>query len=427
MTDHRTLLLDLFNAAVDAVVPQKCLLPHLPDPQTVSGRIVIVGAGKAAAEMALIADQYYGDRASGLVVTRYGHIDPDRQAQHIEVVEASHPVPDAEGEIAARRMLDLVSELQADDLVICLLSGGGSALLSAPAAGLTLADKQAVTTALLRSGATISQINTVRKHLSDIKGGRLALAAAPARMLTLAISDVPHDDVAVIASGPTVPDPTSFADARALMVKFNISGPETVVDHLAAAVNETAKPGDPAFVADDYKLIATPRAALDAAAATARDAGYEIIDLGDSLEGETQDVARDHAALARQYLRDNKRVAILSGGETTVTIRGDGRGGPNAEYILTLTTELKGEPGISAIACDTDGVDGSEDNAGAMTFSDTLARATAKGLQADAFLANNDSWGFFKALDDLVICGPTQTNVNDFRAILVDPKIAAQP
>ncbi len=422
----------MFETAVEAVTPARCLPPYLPDPAAVHGDIVIVGAGKAAAEMARIAGDRYGSRARGLVVTRYGHDADGPVSPSIEVVEASHPVPDEAGRQAALRMIDLVRDLGPDDLIICLLSGGGSALLSAPAPGLALEDKQAVTAALLRSGATISEINCIRKHLSAVKGGRLALAAAPTPLLTLAISDVPGDDPAVIASGPTVADPTTFAEAQALLQKFGINAPQSVIDHIRAGHEETPKQGDPRLAHATFRMIATPIGALEAAAVVARDAGYTPVMLGDDLEGESREVAVQHAALARDLQRKGQRAAILSGGETTVTIKGGaasmGRGGPNAEYALALAVALDnagngaedGSGGISAIACDTDGIDGSEDNAGAIITPETCARAVSAGLNPEAYLHANDSYGFFQALDDLVITGPTRTNINDFRVILID-------
>ncbi len=420
MTDQGDILGHMFKTAVAAVVPSRCLPGHLPDPQSIAGQIVVVGGGKAGAEMARIAGEHFGAHATGLVVTRYGHDADGLNPEHIEVVEAAHPVPDTAGNEAASRMLEMVSGLGSDDLVVCLLSGGGSSLLSAPAEGLTLLNKQLVTEALLRSGATISEINCVRKHLSRIKGGRLAVAATPTPVLTLAISDVPGDDAAVIASGPTVADPTTFADARALLEKYGIHEPVPVIAHLQAAAEETPKAGDPRLENTEYKLIATPASALEAAAAEAREAGYAPVMLGDDLEGESREVARDHAALALDYRDKGEKVAILSGGETTVTMKGSGGGGPNAEYALALAVALDGTENIAAIACDTDGIDGSETNAGAVVGPDTLTRARAHSLEAADYLDDNDSYGFFSALGDLVVTGPTRTNVNDFRAILVN-------
>lgn len=418
----RALLLDLFRTAVDAVSPARCLPPRLPPPPR--GRTVVVGAGKAAAAMAQAVEAHWRGSLSGLVVTRYGHGAPCKQ---IEVIEAAHPVPDAAGREAAARILQTVRGLTADDLVLCLISGGGSALLAAPAAGLTLADKQAVNRALLRSGANIAEMNCVRKHLSALKGGRLAAACAPARVVTLAISDVPGDDPSVIASGPTVPDPTTFADALAVLAKYSISGPPAVIEHLRAARDETPKPGDPRLAGGEVVIVAAAQDALRAAAAAARAAGVAPVILGDSIEGEARDVAAVHAGIARQVARhggeDGTPAAppcvLLSGGETTVTVRGSGRGGRNAEFLLALAVALDGHPGIAALAADTDGIDGSEDNAGALLAPDSLARAAACGVRAQACLADNDGYRFFSALGDLVVTGPTRTNVNDFRALLV--------
>jgi len=416
---NHELLGAMFQAAVDAAQPARCVAPALPDPPT--GRTVVIGAGKAAAAMAAAVEDGWSDdggpgEISGLVVTRYGHGVPTRQ---IEVVEAAHPVPDEAGRDAARRILDMVEPLGADDLALCLISGGGSALLALPAGDITLKDKQAVNRALLRAGATISEMNCLRKHLSAIKGGRLAAAAAPARLVALLISDVPGDDPSVIASGPTVPDPTTLADARAVLEKYAIDAPATVVARLADDQGETPKPGDPRLARAETRLIATPLASLKAAARIARAAGVTPEIIGDALEGEARDLAAIHAELARQAASPLPRV-ILSGGETTVTMTGSGRGGRNSEYLLALAIALDGHPGIHAIACDTDGIDGSEDNAGAVITPDTLARAHAAGLDARAYLDNNDAYGFFEALGDLVISGPTLTNVNDFRAILVE-------
>src|SRR3984957_20358606 len=417
----REFLRTLFDAALAAADPSRTIPP--PMPAAVSGRTVGVGAGKASAAMARAFEGLRPGPLEGLVVTRHGHAVP---CERIEIVEASHPVPDAAGQQAARRILDLAGGLGADDQLVFLVSGGGSALLALPAPGLTLEDKQAVTRALLRSGATISEINTVRKHLSAIKGGRLAAAAAPARVVTLAISDVPGDDPAVIASGPTVPDPSSFADARAVLPKYRITEPASVIAHLAVADEETPKPGDAIFANARYTLIASPLQALAAAADAAQEAGVTPIVLSDRIEGEARDVGLMHAAIALQ-LRDGLRVGaapvvlpavLLSGGETTVTVRGQGRGGRNSEFLLSLAAALDGAPGIAAIACDTDGIDGTEDNAGAILLPDTIARAAANGIAIKAALSDNDAYGFFQALGDLILTGPTLTNVNDFRAIL---------
>jgi len=419
MSEPAQLLRRLFEAAVAAAAPATCVPPNLPPPP--KGRTIVVGAGKGAAAMAAAVEQHWPGPLAGLVVTRYGHGLPTRR---IEVVEAAHPVPDAAGTEAARRILAMVQGLSADDLVLCLISGGGSALLALPAAGLALADKQAVTRQLLRSGATIGEINCVRKHLSAIKGGRLGAAAWPAEVLSLLISDVPGDDPATIASGPTVPDPTSFADARAILQKYGIAEPKAVLAHLAAAREESPKPGDPRLARSGVKIIATPLAALEAAGRLAAAAGFAVEILGDALEGEARELGAQHAALALARRSAGKPLCILSGGETTVTVRGKGRGGRNAEYLLALTLALDGAPGIFALAGDTDGIDGSEDNAGAIAAPDSLARARALGIDAAAHLANNDAYGFFAGLGDLVVTGPTRTNVNDFRAILLSPVAA---
>jgi glycerate 2-kinase len=423
----RECLRALFDAALAAADPARAIAAHLPQP--IAGRTILVGAGKASAAMACAFETAWPGPLEGLVVTRHGHAVACRS---IEVVEAAHPVPDAAGEAAARRILALARGLGREDQLVCLLSGGGSALLTLPAPGLALADKQAVTRALLRSGATIGEINTVRKHLSAIKGGRLAAAAAPARVLTLAISDVPGDDPAVIASGPTVPDPTSFADARAVLAKYRITPPDAVAAHLAAAAEETPKPGDPIFARTRFELIASPQQALAAAAEAALARGITPIVLSDRIEGEARDVAAVHAAIALQIGAGHFRVGadivappavLLSGGETTVTVRGTGRGGRNTEFLLAFAAVLAKAPGdvppIAALACDTDGIDGTEDNAGATLYPDTIERAVAQGIAIDDKLAQNDGYGFFAALGDLVVTGPTLTNVNDFRAILI--------
>jgi hydroxypyruvate reductase len=418
----RGFLLDLFHTAVDAANPHTVLSTHLPADTT--GRAVVVGAGKAAASMAAALEQHWRGELSGLVVTRYGHGEP---CEHIEVVEAAHPVPDDEGERVARRVLELVSGLGRDDLVICLISGGGSSLLSLPAPGLTLADKQAINRQLLHSGAAIDDMNCVRKHLSAIKGGRLAGACAPARVLTLAISDVPGDDPSVIASGPTVPDATTSADALAILERHAIGVSDAVRDWLHNPKAETLKPGDPVFERTGFQLVATPGQSIKAARDAAREAGLNVIYLGDDIEGEARDVALDHATLALSVADGAAALPclILSGGETTVTVRGTGRGGRNAEYLLALATALEGAPGIYAMAGDTDGIDGSEDNAGALLDPTSWRRAGALGLSPASLLDNNNGYGFFAALDDLVITGPTRTNVNDFRAILVLPSTTA--
>ncbi len=401
-------------------MPATCVPPHLPRPP--KGRTVVVGAGKAAAAMAKIVEEHWQGPISGLVVTRYGHAVPTSK---IEVVEASHPVPDAAGMEAAQRILKLVQGLGPDDLVLSLMSGGASALLALPAEGVTLEEKRAVNKALLQSGAAIGEMNCVRKHLSAIKGGRLAAAAAPSRMVTLMISDVPGDDPSVIGSGPTVPDPTTCADALAILKKYRIEVSPHITALLTSGRLETPKPGDACFANTETRMVVTPQASLEAAAAVAEKAGYRPVILGNALEGEARDVALVHAGIARQVAGFDQPApapcVLLSGGETTVTVKGNGRGGRNAEFLLALAVALDGDAGISAIAGDTDGIDGTEDNAGAVLLPDTLLRAAAKGISAKALLANNDGYSFFQALGDLVVTGPTLTNVNDFRAIVIDP------
>jgi len=409
----------LFDTAVAAVSPTICVPPHLPAPP--KGRTVVIGAGKAAAAMAAAVEAHWpADKPlSGRVVTRYGHGAPTAR---IEVVEAAHPVPDAAGEQAAAAMFELVKGLTADDLVLCLISGGGSALLALPAPGLTLADKQAVNRALLKSGANIHEMNCVRKHLSAIKGGRLALACAPARVVTLSISDIPGDDVSVIASGPTVADPTTREQALAILNKYRIEVPAPVRARLESPACETPKPGDPRLANGETQVIATAQQALQAAASYAREHGVTPLVLGDSIEGESRDIAYMHAAIARQIAQHGEPVqrpcVILSGGETTVTVRGDGRGGRAAEFLLALASVLDADQlGAWALACDTDGIDGTEDNAGAWFGPDLPARAAERRLASADFLARNDGYSYFAALDRLIVTGPTRTNVNDFRAI----------
>ena len=443
--DPPALLRTLFDAAVAAADPARLLPGRLPPPA--AGRTVVVGAGKAAASMAAAVERAWPGPLEGLVVTRYGH---DALCERLEVVEAAHPVPDAAGRAAAGRILELAGGLGADDLLICLFSGGGSALLALPAPGVTLEDKQVVNKTLLRSGATIAEINCVRKHLSAIKGGRLAAAAHPARVVTYVISDVPGDDPSVIASGPTVPDPTTYAEALEVLAHYGIDGPAALLEHLragaASEVEETPKCGDPAFAADELTMLATAADALAAAAGCARAAGVAPLVLGDDLEGEARDRGGAHAALAIACARGGETALIglreavargaahlvdpvlfvpqaplvlLSGGETTVTVHGSGRGGRNTEYLLGLALALDGHPAISALAGDTDGIDGSEDNAGALVTPDTLVRARQAGVDPVAALAANDAYGVFAALGDLVVTGPTRTNVNDFRAVLI--------
>ena len=419
---QRVLLRGLFDAAVAAADAAHCLPAFLPAPP--AGRTVVVGAGKAAAAMARTVEEHWrgdAERLSGLVVTRYGHGLPTRR---IEVVEASHPAPDAAGQVAAARILDAVKGLTADDLVLVLLSGGGSSLLAAPLAGTTLEQKRSVTKALLACGASIGEINCVRKHLSAIKGGRLALAAAPARVLTLAISDVPGDDLSTIASGPTVPDPTSCADALEIVGRYAIDLPPAARELLGSGAGETPKAGHPGFARCEAQVIVTAHAVLAAAATAARARGLTPLVLGDAIEGEAREVARVLAGIALSCADHGVPLAgpcvLLSGGETTVTVRGRGRGGRNAEFLLGLALALNGHPRIHAIAGDTDGIDGSEDNAGALVMADTMARAAAAGIDLRAHLTENDAYGVFAALGDLVVTGPTRTNVNDFRAILVE-------
>ena len=413
------LLLAMLGAAIDAAVPEECLPSYLPKPPR--GRTVVIGAGKASAAMARTVEQHWPGPLSGLVVTRYGHAVP---CERIEIVEAAHPVPDAAGRDAAARILAMVQGLTEDDLVLCLISGGGSALLALPAPGISFEDKQAVNKALLKSGANIGEMNCVRKHLSAIKGGRLAVAAAPAQIVALLISDVPGDDPAVIASGPTVADPTTHADALAILEKYRIDAPPAVLARLHGSADETPKPGDPRLARVDVRIITTPQRALEAAAAVAKAAGVTPMILSDAIEGEARDVALVHAAIARQCARRDQPAmppcVLLSGGETTVTVRGGGRGGRNVEFLLALAIALDGLPGVHALAADTDGIDGTEDNAGAIITPDTLARAAEHELSAKAHLANNDGYGLFAGIDDLVVTGPTHTNVNDFRAIIIE-------
>ena len=392
--------------------------PHLPPPP--KGRTIVIGAGKASAAMARALEDHWPGPLSGLVVTRYGH---GAECRRIEIVEASHPVPDAAGRDAARRILELATGATEDDVVIALISGGGSALLSLPAPGLTLEDKQGINQALLKSGAHIGQMNCVRKHLSAIKGGRLATAAYPAPIVTLAISDVPGDDPSVIASGPTVADPTTFADARAVLAKYGVTEPAAALRHIEQSKDETPKPGDPRLARAQTVLIATPQMSLEAAAEVARRAGVTPMILGDAIEGEAREVGRVMAGIVRQVLLHGQPapapLVLLSGGETTVTVRGKGRGGRNVELMLALAIDLNGCARVHALAADTDGIDGSEDAAGAIITPDTLARAEAKGLRPKDRLAENDAHTFFETLGDQVITGPTRTNVNDFRAILI--------
>lgn len=417
--DPRALLRAMFDAAVAAAQPATCLPPHLPAPP--AGRTIVIGAGKAAAAMAQTLEAHWSGPLEGLVVTRHGQGLPCRA---IEVVEAAHPVPDRAGLVAAERMLGLVSGLQPEDLVICLLSGGGSALLPYPLPGLTLGDKQSLSRALLKSGASISEINCVRRHLSAIKGGRLAAACNPARVVTLAISDVPGDAPGDIASGPTVADASTVADARAVLARYAIEAEPPVRAVLASPAAESVKPGDAQLARAEFHLIATPQMALEAAARVARAAGYGVAILGDSLEGEAREVGRMLGGIARQVVVHGQPLAapcvLLSGGETSVTVRGEGRGGRNVECLLALGLALRGQPRTHALMADTDGVDGMVENAGALLAPDSLARARALGIDPLARLADNDAHSFFEALGDALVTGPTQTNVNDFRAVLIE-------
>lgn len=424
-TQSRDLLESLFRAAVAAAHPARCLPPSLPEPPP-RGRLIVLAAGKGAGALTEVAETHYlaripEDRLDGIAITRHGYGRPTRR---IAMVEAGHPVPDEAGLRGTERTLAMADTAGADDLVLVLLSGGASANWIAPAAGIDFADKQATTRALLRSGANIGEINCVRKHLSRIKGGRLARRAAPARVVTLAISDVPGDDPAVIGSGPTAPDPTTLADARAIVRKYRLDLPPAVMAALDDPANESPKPGDSVFAPTEYRILARPADALKAAEARVREAGFDCVILGDRLQGEAREVAAAHAALARDYAAADRRIAILSGGELTVALKGHGRGGPNQEYALALAIHLGSAQGIAALAADTDGTDGGrgrpDDPAGAFIDATTLARAGASGLDAAAFLADNDSTGFFNGIGDLFTPGPTFTNVTDFRAILVD-------
>jgi hydroxypyruvate reductase len=433
-TQPREFLRSLYDAAVARALPARNIAPFLPAPPR--GRTLVLGAGKAGGAMAAAVDALWPAQAplSGLVVTRYHHVPPAYKARpgRIEVVEAAHPVPDAAGEAAAKRILDLAHGLTADDLVLCLVSGGASALLALPADGLSLQDKRKVNQALLASGAAIDEMNCVRKHLSAIKGGRLAVRCAPAQVVTLLISDVPGDAPEVIGSGPTVADPSTCADALRILQRYAIDIPPAARAGLDSGAFETPKPGDSRLAGHQLHLVATPQQSLQAAAELARAAGIAAHILSDEIEGESREVGKVHAALARAVARHGAPFArpcvILSGGETTVTLRGQGaggsgvrpgRGGRASEFLLGCAVALQGTPGVHVLAADTDGIDGIEDNAGAVVTPDTLARAAAAGLKAGDFLDRNDAYGFFHALGDLVVPGPTFTNVNDFRALLV--------
>ncbi len=434
----KAFLRHLFDVAVKRALPLENTAAYLPKPPTPSsgGRTIVIGAGKAGGSMAQAVEALWPQDApmQGLVITRYHHIPPlpdslKSMKQRIEIVEAAHPVPDAAGLKASERMLAMLQDLSKDDLVLCLISGGGSALLTLPADGLTLEDKQRINKALLNSGANISEMNCVRKHLSRIKGGRLAAACAPARVVTLTISDVPGDDPSIIASGPTVPDATSCADALAILKRYGIEVPAAVLAQLESGALETPKPGDALFNDHEVHMTATPQQSLEAAAAAARAAGLKAYILSDEMEGESREVGKVHAALARAAARGTgtfeKPCVILSGGETTVTVKplregaAKGRGGRAGEFCMGLALALQGQSGVYALAADTDGIDGVEDNAGAFVAPDTLARAAAQGMKLDDHLDRNDAYGYFSPIGDLVVTGPTHTNVNDFRALLI--------
>lgn len=420
MIDARSLLIDLFNVAVEAANPAVCVPPNLPEPP--SGRTIVIAAGKAAASMARAVEEHWPAPIEGIAVTRYGH---GMECGRIEVIEASHPVPDDRGAAAAARLMETVHGLSEDDLVLCLISGGGSALLALAAEGLTLADKKEINRKLLASGAPIGEMNAVRKHLSAIKGGRLAEAAHPARIVTLGISDVPGDDPSVIASGPTVPDATTREDALAILKKYRIDVPDHVMAHLDDPRSETPKPGDAAFERATFVMVARPADMVAAVVAEARERGFEVVSLGADIEGEAREVGAEHARYAKRLADERGENAppmlIVSGGETTVTVTGTGggRGGRNSEYLLSLALELEGDPRIHALACDTDGIDGSEDNAGAIIDPETLERARLTGTDPRDRLRANDAYRVFEASGDLVVSGPTRTNVNDIRLILV--------
>ncbi|MEK1886509.1 MAG: glycerate kinase [Phyllobacterium sp.] len=408
----------LFRAAVDAADPERTIAAHLPPKP--KGRTIVIGAGKGSAQMASAFEKVWDGPLEGVVVTRYGFGAP---CKDIEIIEASHPVPDAAGLVASKRLLEIVSGLTADDLVVALISGGGSALLPSPPEGMTLDDEIAVNKVLLASGAPISAMNAVRKHLSTIKGGRLAAAAHPARVFSLIVSDIPGDNPAFVASGPTVTDETTREDALRIVERYNLDLPEAALEHLNSEKADAPKPSDDIFAGNEHHVIASAAVSLEAAAKVARDMDVEAVILSDAIEGEAREVAHVHAAIAKQVLAKDqpfkKPVVILSGGETTVTVRGKGKGGRNSEFLLSLAIDIDGADGISAFAADTDGIDGSEDNAGAFADSTTIARLLAKGRDASAYLNSNDAWTAFEATDDLFAPGPTGTNVNDLRALLI--------
>lgn len=418
-TAPRALLTCLFDAAVAAAQAERTVAANLPDRP--KGRTIVIGAGKGSAQMARAFEQAWDGPLQGVVVTRYGFGVP---CERIEIIEAAHPVPDAAGLRATARLFDAVAGLTEDDLVVALISGGGSALLPAPPEGMTLDDEIAVNRALLASGAPIAAMNTVRKHLSTVKGGRLAAAAFPARVVTLVISDIPGDNPALVASGPTVPDEASLDDARAIVRQYNLALPPAALRHLSLDAARAPSPGDPGFARNTVRIIASAAVSLDAAAAEARRQGVDAVILSDAIEGEAREVAHVHAALAREVLTRNRPftapVVLLSGGETTVTVRGKGKGGRNTEFLLSFALGIAGAGGISALAADTDGIDGSEDNAGAFADGSTAARLAGLGRDARSLLNANDAWSAFDALGDLFVPGPTGTNVNDFRAIYID-------
>jgi hydroxypyruvate reductase len=420
LADARAFLTSLFDAAVQAANPLTGIRAHLPAKP--KGRTVVIGAGKGSAQMAAALEQCWDGPLEGLVVTRYGFAT---KCEHIEIIEASHPVPDAAGLVASRRLLKLVEGLTEDDLVIALISGGGSALLPSPASDLTLEDEIAVNKALLASGAPIAAMNVIRKHLSTIKGGRLAAAAYPARVVSLVVSDIPGDDPALVASGPTVPGAGTRSEALDLIRLYKIELPAAVMAHMEKAEADAPRTDDPRFARNEVHLIASAGVSLEAAAETARKAGIEAAILSDAIEGEAREAAHMHAAIAREILhRDRpftKPIVLLSGGETTVTLTGKGKGGRNSEFLLSLAIDIDGHAGIHAMAADTDGIDGSEDNAGAFADAGTVARLRSAGIDPAVMLRNNDAWSAFNAIDDLFVPGPTGTNVNDLRAILINP------
>ena len=409
----------MFDAAIEAADPLASLKAHLPEKP--KGRTVVIGAGKGAAQMAAAFEQLWDGPLSGVIVTRYGYAAP---CQHVKVLEASHPVPDEAGLAASAALFDAVRDLSADDLVVALVCGGGSSLLPSPPEGLTLADEQALNEALLASGAPIGAMNAIRKHCSTIKGGRLAQAAYPALVVSLVVSDVPGDDPAQVASGPTVPDDVTLEEALALVESLRIELPEAIKTHLAKESARAPDPSDEAFARNEVTVVASAGISLDAAAGVGRNAGYSVAILSDAIEGEARDIGLMHAAIARQVTDKNapfqKPAIILSGGETTVTLRAKGRGGRNTEFLLSFANAIEGAQGITALAADTDGIDGSEDNAGAFADGQSAARIRKGGVDPKAALSGNDAWGAFEAAGDLFVPGPTGTNVNDFRAILIE-------